>query len=98
VDVAVIGGGYTGLSAAYHIRRAAPNKRVAVLEARGVGNGASGRNGGMMLPNVANEYLQMVSPPDVHKRIYDLTVQSMKSLVALAAASGIAGAVEPVGA
>jgi glycine/D-amino acid oxidase-like deaminating enzyme len=98
VDVAVIGGGYTGLSAAYHIRKAAPGKRVAVLEARGVGNGASGRNGGMMLPNVANEYLHLVSPPDVHKRIYDLTVQSMKSLVALAAASAIEGAVEPVGA
>jgi len=98
LDVAVIGGGYTGLSAAYHIRKVAPNKRVAVLEARGVGNGASGRNGGMLLPNVANEYLQMVSPPEVHKRIYDLTVESMKSLVALAAASGIEGAVEPVGA
>ena len=98
VDVAVIGGGYTGLSAAYHIRKAAPNKRVAVLEARGVGNGASGRNGGMLLPNVANEYLQMVSAPDVHKRIYELTVQSMKSLVALVAASGIQGAVEPAGA
>jgi len=98
VDVAVIGGGYTGLSAAYHIRKAAPNKRVVVLEARGVGNGASGRNGGMMLPNVANEYLQMVSPPNVHKRIYDLTVQGMKSLVALAAASNIEGAVEPIGA
>jgi gamma-glutamylputrescine oxidase len=98
VDVAVIGGGYTGLSAAYHIRMAAPNKRVAVLEARGVGNGASGRNGGMLLPNVANEYLHLVSPPDIHKRVYDLTVQSMKSLVALAAASRIEGAVEPVGA
>jgi glycine/D-amino acid oxidase-like deaminating enzyme len=51
-----------------------------------------------MLPNVANEYLRLVSPPDVHKRIYDLTVQSMKSLVVLVAASGIEGAVEPVGA
>lgn len=98
LDVAVIGGGYTGLSAAYHIRKAAPNKRVAVFEARGAGNGASGRNGGMLLPNVANEYLHLGSPPDVHKRIYDLTVQSMKRLVALAAASGIEGAVEPVGA
>ena len=98
LDVAVIGGGYTGLSAAYHIRKAAPSKRVALFEARGVGNGASGRNGGMLLPNVANEYLHLASPPDVHKRIYDLTVESMKNLVALAAASRIEGAVEPVGA
>ncbi len=98
VDVAVIGGGYTGLSAAYHIGKAAPNKHVAVLEARGVGNGASGRNGGMLLPNVANEYLQLLSPADVHKRVYDLTVQSMKNLVALAKGSGIDGVVDSVGA
>ena len=98
VDVAVIGAGYTGLSAAYHIRQAAPRKRVAVFEARGVGNGASGRNGGMLLPNVANEYLHLGSPPDVHKRVYDLTVASMKSLIALTAASRIGGAVEAVGA
>ena len=98
VDVAVIGAGYTGLSAAYHIGKVAPSKRVAVLEARSVGNGASGRNGGMLLPNVANEYLHLGSPPNVHKRIYDLTVESMKSLIALAAASRIEGAVEPVGA
>jgi len=98
LDVAVIGGGYTGLSAAYHIRNLAPNKRVAVLEARGVGNGASGRNGAMLLPNVANEYLNLASPPELHKRIYDLTVESMKNLIALARSSGIAGAVEPVGA
>jgi len=48
VDVAVIGGGYTGLSAAYHITRTAPNRHVVVLEARGVGNRASGRNGARM--------------------------------------------------
>lgn len=94
VDVAVIGGGYTGLSAAYHIRKMAPSKRVTVFEARGVGNGASGRNGGMLLPNVANEYLHLGSPPDVHKRVYDLTVESMKNLIALATASGIEGAVD----
>src|SRR5450631_3917128 len=45
VDVAVIGGGLTGLSAAYYIRRISPDKRVALLEAHGCGNGASGRNG-----------------------------------------------------
>ena len=46
VDVAVIGGGFTGLSTAYHLRRAAPGLRVAVLEAEQIGFGASGRNGG----------------------------------------------------
>ena len=47
VDVAVLGGGFTGLSAAYYIRIISPHKRVVVLEAKGCGNGASGRNGAM---------------------------------------------------
>jgi glycine/D-amino acid oxidase-like deaminating enzyme len=44
-EVAIIGGGYTGLSAAYHLAR---ERGVAarVLEAGPIGWGASGRNGG----------------------------------------------------
>ncbi len=45
VDVAIIGGGYTGLTTAYELRRADPSLNVAVLEAREVGFGGSGRNG-----------------------------------------------------
>jgi glycine/D-amino acid oxidase-like deaminating enzyme len=44
-DVTVIGGGLTGLATAIHLRRADPHRSVAVLEAREVGYGASGRNG-----------------------------------------------------
>ncbi len=46
VDVAIIGGGYTGLSTAYSLRSDEPGLRVAVLEAAIIGYGASGRNGG----------------------------------------------------
>jgi glycine/D-amino acid oxidase-like deaminating enzyme len=46
VDVAIIGGGFTGLSSAYHIKKAEPNLRVALLESHVIGYGASGRNGG----------------------------------------------------
>lgn len=46
VDVAIIGGGYTGLSTAYNLRSDSPALKVAVLEASVVGFGASGRNGG----------------------------------------------------
>ena len=42
----VIGAGYTGLWAAYYLRRADPTLRVAVLEQEVAGFGASGRNGG----------------------------------------------------
>ena len=44
-DVAVIGGGYTGLSTAYHMARDY-QLDVRVLEAGHIGWGASGRNGG----------------------------------------------------
>ena len=47
VDVAVIGGGFTGLSAARTLAK--QGVRVAVLEAHTIGWGASSRNGGMVL-------------------------------------------------
>ncbi len=46
VDVAVVGGGFTGLWTAYYLKRQDPSLRVAVLEAEVAGYGASGRNGG----------------------------------------------------
>ncbi len=46
VDVAVVGGGFTGLWTAYYLKKADPHLRVAVLEREIAGFGASGRNGG----------------------------------------------------
>ncbi len=45
-DVAIAGGGYTGLWTAYYLARAAPELSIVVLEAEHCGFGASGRNGG----------------------------------------------------
>lgn len=45
-DICIVGGGYTGLSAA--LEAAAAGARVIVLEAQTVGFGASGRNGGQI--------------------------------------------------
>src|SRR5262249_25874075 len=50
-DVAVVGGGFTGLSAAYHLARR--GARVVLLEASTVGAGASGRTGGIVLEGTA---------------------------------------------
>jgi glycine/D-amino acid oxidase-like deaminating enzyme len=47
-DVAIIGGGYTGLWTALRIRELAPETRVVVIEADLCGSGASGRNGGQV--------------------------------------------------
>ena len=50
VDVAVLGGGYSGLWTTYYLLRQNPGLRVAVLEKEIVGFGASGRNGGWCSP------------------------------------------------
>jgi glycine/D-amino acid oxidase-like deaminating enzyme len=46
VDVAIVGGGFTGLWTAYYLAIADPSCRVAVIERDTVGFGAAGRNGG----------------------------------------------------
>ena len=46
VDVVIVGGGFTGLSSAYHLKKIEPNLRVALVESQVIGFGASGRNGG----------------------------------------------------
>ncbi len=48
-DVVVIGGGYTGLSAGYHLKKIDPNLDVRILESEVCGFGASGRNGGFSM-------------------------------------------------
>ena len=49
-DVAIIGGGFTGLSAA--LACAEKGLSVILLEARSIGFGASGRNGGQLIPGL----------------------------------------------
>ncbi len=49
-DVAVVGGGYSGLWTAYYLMQADPSLRVVVVEAEFCGFGASGRNGGWVSP------------------------------------------------
>jgi glycine/D-amino acid oxidase-like deaminating enzyme len=46
VDVAILGAGFTGLWAAYHLLKRDPSLKVVVVEAEIAGFGASGRNGG----------------------------------------------------
>jgi len=50
VDVAILGGGYSGLWTAYYLLRQNPGLRVAIVEKEIVGFGASGRNGGWCSP------------------------------------------------
>lgn len=50
VPVTIIGGGYTGLSAALHL--AEGGREAVVLEARDIGDRASGLNGGQVIPGI----------------------------------------------
>jgi len=50
VDIAIVGGGFTGVSAA--LAAASGGADVALIEARAIGWGASGRNGGQVIPGL----------------------------------------------
>jgi glycine/D-amino acid oxidase-like deaminating enzyme len=75
VDVVIVGGGFVGVSTAWHLARAQPDLRILLIEARELANGASGRNGGLMLNWVAG-----VHTPELEdaKRIYDVTQLGME--------------------
>ncbi|TIC85635.1 FAD-dependent oxidoreductase [Nocardioides sp. GY 10127] len=47
-DVAIVGGGLTGLWTAYYLQQARPDWDIVLLESETVGYGASGRNGGWL--------------------------------------------------
>ena len=59
VDVLVVGGGFTGVSAA--LAAAERGRSVALLEARRIGWGASGRNGGQVIPGLKLDPSEMRS-------------------------------------
>src|SRR5260221_2510556 len=63
VDLAVVGGGFCGLSTALHA--AAAGLSVAVIEAGIVGSGASGRNGGFVVP----QFPGAITPSAVRARL-----------------------------
>src|SRR5215210_7658920 len=58
VDVAIVGGGITGLTAAYILSKA--GKKVAVLEARKVGEGATGSSTGNLYCTIGSPGLHTV--------------------------------------
>lgn len=79
VDIGVIGGGYAGVSAALEL--AERGFSVALLEARRIGWGASGRNGGQVIVGYAGQAAieRQLSPADA-KHAWDISVEAMELL------------------
>lgn len=78
-DVVIIGAGFTGMSTALHLRRHRPDLGIVILEGRQVGNGASGRSGGMVL-----NWINGVDTTDeaLTRRVWDCTKDGIDQLEA----------------
>ena len=79
VDICVVGGGYAGLSAA--IELAARGYSVALLEAKCIGWGASGRNGGQVLPGYAGQAaIERQLTREEARRAWDISIDALHLL------------------
>lgn len=77
VDVAVVGSGYTGLSAARVLARS--GAAVAVLEQETIGWGASSRNGGMTMPGLKQGTQTVLDRygPDIGRALWQATIDAV---------------------
>jgi gamma-glutamylputrescine oxidase len=76
-DVAVLGGGIAGCSAALHLTKR--GYKVALLEARHVGYGASGRSGGQTIFGLAvsQQKLEREVGREDARRLFDLSIEAL---------------------
>lgn len=96
-DVAVIGGGYTGLSTAHALAREGVD--VVVLEANRLGWGASGRNGGVVSGKFRIGFAQMTRRwgLDVAKRMHGIGLEAIDNIPDLLAEFEIDAEYQPSG-
>jgi gamma-glutamylputrescine oxidase len=88
-DIVIIGGGFSGLSAA--VACAEAGLEVVLLEAEQIGFGASGRNGGQMIPgfNVAGDDLIGLVGEETGRQLYGLAISARDRVHARIARHGI---------
>lgn len=88
-DVAILGGGYTGLSAALHL--AEKGFDVVLLEQRRVGWGASGRNGGQIHSGQRRdvEWLEKRFGYDTARRLWEMAEEAVYLVRDLVSRHGI---------
>jgi gamma-glutamylputrescine oxidase len=88
-DLVVVGGGCTGLSAALHAAKAGLS--VVVLEGGRIGWGASGRNGGQMIPGLRKGALELVAlyGRERARALFDLALEARTLVTGLIAEHAI---------
>ncbi len=72
VDVAIVGGGFSGLWSAYYLAKHDPSLRIVVVEREYCGFGASGRNGGWAVGELASgpaTYAKVSSKDDAMRQL-----------------------------
>ncbi len=90
VDVAIIGGGFTGLWTAIALTDTDPTLRVAVLEMETVGFGASGRNGGFCEASLTHGLANGIRHfPDELERLEHEGLENLQGLIDFTRAHGI---------
>lgn len=91
VDVAIVGAGYTGLWTALYLRHLAPDLRVVVVDANRVGFGASGRNGGWCIGDLAADDARWRSlgGPEGARRMHRAMVGTLDEIESATVAFGI---------
>ena len=89
VDVAILGAGFTGLSAARTLAKS--GARVAVLESYTVGWGASSRNGGMVLTGLKVGTSELLSKygKEAAKRMFDASLDAITAVERVVAEENI---------
>ena len=90
-DIVILGGGFTGLSSAWHLARRFPDKKIVLLEGACCGYGASGRNGGFCDAGVSGlrQYVE-TSGPELGRKAFDATLYGVDQIERLTREHGIA--------
>ncbi len=82
-DVAVVGGGIAGVSAAYWLGRREPGLKVVIVERAALAHGASGRNAGFLLQGTDADFARTVEErgAEAARRLWRFTQENRDLLV-----------------
>ena len=98
-DVAIVGGGYTGMWTAFFLKQADPSLEIHILEAEYAGAGASGHNDGFMTPTIGHSLSALIHRfgAERAKLAYTVVGKSMLELRRFCGKYDVDAELEPTG-